>query len=163
MALPIVTESQYWAIHGGEPSMTNNERLARRWFAQVWGERRETVIDELMSEDCVGQTEGGRLLGRQAWKDQVYAPFVAAMPDLRLTVEGTVCEGEQVVVRWIATGTHSGDGFGFAPCQRQVRFRGMTWLRLVDGQIVEGADSWNQSGLMATLGAGALPSAEVLN
>ena len=32
-----------------------------------------------------------------------------------------------------------------------------------NGQIVEGADSWNQSGLMATLGAGAIPSAEVLD
>ncbi len=141
----------------------SNETLARRWFEQMWGQRQESLIDELMSEDCVGQTEGGPVVGRQAWKDQVYGPFLAALPDLQLSVEGTVSESDQVVVRWIATGTHSGDGFGFAPCQRRVRFRGMTWLRFANGQIVEGADSWNQSGLMATLGAGALPSAEVLN
>ena len=115
-----------------------------------------------MADDCVGQSEGGRIVGRQQWKEQVYRPFLAALPDLQLTVEGTVCEGDQVVVRWIAIGTHSGDGFGFDASNRRVRFRGMTWLRFANGQIVEGADSWNQSGLMATLGAGALPSAEVL-
>lgn len=144
-------------------SFDNNDTLARRWFEQMWNERQEALIDELMSKDCVGHTEGGPVTGPQSWKEQVFRPFLAALPDLQLRVEGTVSEGDQVVVRWVATGTHSGDGFGFPPCQRRVRFRGMTWLRFANGQIVEGADSWNQSGLMATLGAGALPSAEVLN
>ena len=140
----------------------DNEDLALRWFTQMWGQRQEALIDELMCENCVGQTEDGPLVGREPWKAQIYRPFLAALPDLELRVEGTVSEGDQVVVRWVATGTHAGDGFGFAPSQKRVRFRGMTWLRFANGQIVEGADSWNQSGLMATLGAGAIPSAEVL-
>jgi predicted ester cyclase len=39
--------------------------------------------------------------------------FLPAFPDLRIAVEGTVAEGDEVVVRWSATGTHLGDGLGF--------------------------------------------------
>ena len=73
------------------------------------------------------------------------------MPDLRLEVEDTVAEGDDVVVRWRLTGTHSGNGLDIPPTQTRVDRRGMTWHKIVDGQIVEGWDSWNSGALMETL------------
>jgi len=136
--------------------------LARRWFADMWGQRREELIFDLMAPNCTGQTEAGPIVGPEQWRDQIYRPFLNALPDLSIEIVGVVEGNDEAVVRWEATGIHQGDGFGIPGSGLKVRFRGMTWLRFANGQIVEGADSWNQSGVMATLGAPATPSAEVL-
>ena len=84
---------------------TDNVTLARRWFEEVWNQRRTDTIDELVAPDGVCQSESGLLRGPEEFKAKAHAPFLAAFPDLRITVEGTVSEGDQVVVRWRATGT----------------------------------------------------------
>ena len=86
-------------------------QLSRRWFAEVWNERRTATIDELLSSEGVGHMETGDLYGIEPFK-QVRDEFVAAVPDLVFTIEGIVGEGDDVVVRWLATGTHSGEGLG---------------------------------------------------
>jgi predicted ester cyclase len=70
-------------------------------------------------------------------------PFLAAFPDLRVEVEATVAQGDQVVVRWSATGTHRGDGLGFRPTHEAVTFRGNTWVHVRDGMLREGWQSSN--------------------
>jgi steroid delta-isomerase-like uncharacterized protein len=132
---------------------TNAEK-ARRWFKEVWNQRRADTVREMIDPDGVCHSEGGELRGVQAFLDQVHGPFLTALPDLRLTVEGTVAEGDQVVVRWTAAGTHTGPGLGMPPSGRKVRFRGMTWMRFSDGKLVEGQDSWNLAGLLQALSGG---------
>ncbi len=62
-----------------------------------------------------------------------------------------LADGDHVVVRWPARGTHLGDGLGMPPTNRSVDFRGMTWLTFKNGVIVEGripgtwAGSWSRS------------------
>ncbi len=79
------------------------------------------------------------------------AALLGAFSDLRVTVDAAVSEGADVVVRWSARGTHDGDGLGFPATARQASFRGITWLRFSDGQIVEGWDSWNLGQLLQEL------------
>jgi steroid delta-isomerase-like uncharacterized protein len=81
----------------------------------------------------------------------VYEPFVEAFPDLSVTVEGTVSEGEQVVVRWTATGTHTGPGLGLPPTGRPISLRGMTWIRFAGGKMIEGWVCWNQREMVESL------------
>jgi steroid delta-isomerase-like uncharacterized protein len=130
---------------------TENVRLARRWFDEVWNQRRTDTIDELLTDESVGHSESGPLRGSREFKERAHAVFLAAFPDLRMTVEGTVAEGDQVVVRWAAAGTHLGGGLGFPASGKQVSFRGMTWIRFRDGKMNEGADCWNQAGLIQSL------------
>jgi steroid delta-isomerase-like uncharacterized protein len=131
---------------GGE-----NVGLARRWFEEVWNRRRTDTIDELLTDESISYSESGPLRGPQEFKARAHAVFLAAFPDLRLVVEGTVAEDDEVVVRWAATGTHAGDGLGFPPTGRRVSFRGMTWIRFRDGKMIEGRDCWNQEGLIQSL------------
>lgn len=56
-----------------------------------------------------------------------------------------------MVVRWLATGTHTGPGLGLPPTGRSVRFRGITWIRTSGGKLLEGFDCWDVGGLMATV------------
>src|SRR4051794_16503305 len=87
-----------------------NVVLARRWFEEVWNHRRADTIDELLTDESVCHTESGPLRGKQEFRERTHAVFLSAFPDLRMTVEGTVAEDDQVVVRWAATATHLGDG-----------------------------------------------------
>jgi steroid delta-isomerase-like uncharacterized protein len=81
----------------------------------------------------------------------VYRPLVQAIPDLHFTLEDVLARGDEAVVRWLATGTHAGDGLGVPPSGRPVRLRGMTWLVFRDGKISEGWDCWDLGGLMKSL------------
>jgi steroid delta-isomerase-like uncharacterized protein len=126
---------------------TDNERIARRWFEEVWNSRREETIEELMMPQAVGHMEGADVRGPGDFK-AARRELLKAFPDMRVTVEDTVGDGEKVVVRWAAHGTHAGEALGLTPTDRPVRFRGMTWLTIRDGKIVEGWDSWNQGKLI---------------
>ena len=128
-----------------------NVTLARRWFQEIWNERRIATIHEFITEESICYSERGPLRGAEPFITLVYQPFLDAFPDLRVNVIGTIAEGDQVVVRWEATGTHSGGGMGLAPSGRPVQFFGMTWIRFADGKMIEGRDSWNLGGLVESL------------
>lgn len=130
-----------------------NEAVARRWFEEVWNLRRAETIDELLTAESVCHSEAGPMRGPEAFKAASHAPFLAALPDVRITVEATVAEGDQVAVRWVATGTHTGAGFGLPPTGKRVEFRGVTWIRFENGKMMEGWDCWNVTGVMRSLGA----------
>jgi steroid delta-isomerase-like uncharacterized protein len=126
--------------------------IARRWFNEVWNERRDDSLDELMAPDSQGHVEGGEARGPEDFR-KMRAMFLAALPDVRIEVEDVVAEGERAAVRWRAVGTHAGDGFGFPATRQQVHVRGTTWMTVRDGRIVEGWDTWNLGGLLESLRA----------
>jgi steroid delta-isomerase-like uncharacterized protein len=128
-----------------------NVRLARRWFEEVWNQRRTETIDELLTDESVSHSESGPLRGSREFKERTHAVFLSAFPDLRMTVEATAAEGDEVAVRWAFTGSHNGDGLGLPPTGRKVSCRGVTWIRFSGGKMMEGWDCWNQGGLIQSL------------
>jgi steroid delta-isomerase-like uncharacterized protein len=143
-------------------SQTRNVDLARRWFEEVWNQKRTDTIRELVAPDGTCQSEGGELRGPEAFITHAHTPLLNAFPDLHVEVLGTVSEEDQVVVRWSARGTHSGDGLGVAASGRRISFRGMTWIRYCDGKMAEGLDCWNQAALMQVLQSGEeMPSVKI--
>ena len=124
--------------------------IARRWFEEVWNQRRDAAVDELMSDQSLGHVEGGVVQGRAGFR-KMRDMFFAAVPDLNIAIEDILAEGERAAVRWRVTGTHAGDGFGFPATQRRVDQRGTTWVIVRNGQLVEGWDTWNLHGMLKTL------------
>jgi steroid delta-isomerase-like uncharacterized protein len=131
--------------------MSPHVALARRWFEEVWNQRRVETIDDLVLPESECHTGSGMLRGPHAFRTRVYEPFVAAFPDLAVQVVGTVEEGDQVVVRWTATGTHTGPGLGFPASGRSIFIRGMTWIRFAHGRMAEGWDCWNLREMIESL------------
>lgn len=137
-----------------EEVMSSENRVkSRRWFEEAWNERNTATIDELLCPDCLGHMESGDVAGAEAFK-QVREQFLAAFPDLRFELENIVAEGDDVVIRWRATGTHDGDGFGHEPTGQPIAVRGITWHRFQGGKMVEGWDAWNQNALLQQLSEG---------
>jgi len=133
--------------------MTANAALARRWFEEVWNQRKDETVRELMAEMCDGHMEGGDVRSPEEFLAARKA-LLEAFPDIRVKVEDVVAEGDKVVVRWSAVGTHAGDGLGFRASGRKASFRGMSWIRFANGQVVEGWDSWNMGRLLEELRTG---------
>lgn len=128
----------------GEPMTTPDPvDCVRRFFEEVWNQRRAPVIDELLTSDSVCYADDGPLRGPQEFRERQYEPFLAAFPDLHITLDDIVSQGEQVVVRWTAVGSHTGTGLGFAATAERVTFRGISWIRVRDGKMLEGWQSSN--------------------
>ena len=102
--------------------------IARQWFEQVWNARRDQAIDELMARDAVGHMEGGDVHGPEEFRAG-RAVFVNALPDMRITIEAIVSEGDQAVVRWLVRATHTGELFGVPASHRKVGLRGTSWFQ----------------------------------
>jgi predicted ester cyclase len=74
------------------------------------------------------------------------------LPDLQVTIEDTVAEGDRVAVRMTYRGTHQGELFGAAPTGRTVEWDGLTIRRLgPDGRTVERWIRNDAQGLTAQL------------
>jgi steroid delta-isomerase-like uncharacterized protein len=138
---------------------TDPKSLVHRWFDEVWNQGREETIDELFGEDGVA-------FGLGAGEAPVYGPagfkvfwrnIRAALPDVQISVEDTVAEGDKVATRVVLQGTHQGEGLGVKPAGRRVRIAGIVLVQFADGRIIRGWNSWDQLGLLQQLGA--LPSA----
>jgi steroid delta-isomerase-like uncharacterized protein len=122
--------------------------VARRWFEEVWNQRRAETIDELLTPESVCHAEEGPIRGLDEFRQRMHAPLLGAFPDLRVTIENILDQGDQVVVRWTATGTHSGNGLGVVATGKAVSFRGITWLRIGGGKLREG---WQHSNIPETI------------
>ncbi len=133
----------------------SHAELAKRWFEEVWNRRQAATARVLLHPEGIGHLEGMDVRGPEEFL-AARDVLLGAFPDLRVTVDGTVAQGDDVVVRWSAAGTHRGDGLGFPATSRPASFRGMTWMRFADGRIVEGWDSWNVGRLLQELQAPAL-------
>src|ERR1700761_8075218 len=112
---------------------TANEQLVRRWFHEVWNLRSEATVHELLTQETVAYCESGQVSGAESFLALSHRPFVAAFPDLQIVIEDAIAQGDQVAVRWIATGTHTSAGLTIPPTHKKISFRGITWVRVRDG------------------------------
>ena len=95
------------------------------------------TIDELVAPDAAIRTPlpidatGAELL------KQVWAMLFRVYPDIHLTVEDVLAEGDKVVGRTTVTGTHRGEFMGVAPTDKSVTYNEMFIFRFADGRVVE--------------------------
>ncbi|MDP9193259.1 MAG: ester cyclase [Acidobacteriota bacterium] len=124
--------------------------VGRRWFEEVWNARRDECVEELLSPDSRGHIQGGEYRGPEGFRE-MQRVFLSALPDVHIEIEDILAEGNRAAVRWRATGTHRGDGLGFPPSGRTIDVRGTTWLVVENGKAIEGWDTWDLTGMVASL------------
>jgi steroid delta-isomerase-like uncharacterized protein len=141
-------------------SEAENKTIAQRFNEDVWGRGDEAALEELLDSDFVDHDAlPGQPPDREGHK-QILAVFRGAFPDLNVTTEDMVAEGDKVVTRWTARGTHQGDLMGLAPTGREVRIKGIDVLRIAGGRIVERWAEYNDLEVMQQLGAVPEPGQE---
>jgi steroid delta-isomerase-like uncharacterized protein len=100
-------------------------------------ERIAKTIDEVVEPDVLIRTPlPVEATGAQALKE-VFARLHRVFPDLHITVEDLIAEGDKVVGRNLVTGTHQGDYMGVPPTGRSVAYDEIFIFRFSNGRIAE--------------------------
>ena len=130
-----------------------NKRLARRYPEDVATGGNVDLIDTICAEDVVERGSLGERRGREALKEQSEYIHVA-FPDVSVTIEDVVAEGDTVAQRLTFRGTHKGEFMGIEPTENQVEIANTLFTRIEDGQIVERWLLIDSLGLLQQLGVG---------
>ena len=133
----------------------DSKDLVRRYFAEVWDRGDLDAIDRLFSPDFVRHgpaLEGGDLRGLEGMK-QLVRMYRGSFPDLEVPIEEQLAEGDVVVTRWTARGTHQGDLMGTAPTGRRATVPGVLIDRVAGGRIAEEWASYDALSMLQQLGA----------
>jgi steroid delta-isomerase-like uncharacterized protein len=141
-----------------------NRAIALRYYNEIMNQGNLATIDELMSPQFVFTlaTHPEPFHGPEGFKELV-TMLRGAFPDVHLSVEHLLAQGDTVVGHWTGRGTHTGAPLhtvmGDVPASgRPFRIDGMSWLRIVDGKIVESLANEDTVGLLTQLGV--LPAPE---
>ena len=130
--------------------------LLHRWFEEVWNQKREDVIGEMLAEETIlhglNDEEGNPLVGPEGFK-AMHRAFTSALGDIHVTIEDTVVEGDKIAARCRATATHTGEGLRLTPTNRTVEFTGIGIATVADGKMVEVWNEWDFLKMYAQLDA----------
>lgn len=131
-------------------SPATNKAIVRRYLEQVFNERRTDLFEEFLVENY--QIHGAGIAPGLESAKEWYGVIGAAFPDMKLTVEEMIGEGDKVVVRGAFSGTHQGEVFGIPATGKEVALTMLIIFRLAKGEIVEGWYAANDLILMQQLG-----------
>ena len=130
-------------------STITNKALCKRHYEEVLTAKRLDVVNEIYA-DPVAYGDG-HSMPRDQFKMIANASTVA-FPDLRVTVHEQIAEGDYVVTRWSATGTHLGDFMGNRPTGKTVHIKAIHIHQIVAGRIAHLWEEIDLLGLTKELG-----------
>jgi predicted ester cyclase len=114
-----------------------SERVIRDYVAEVLNLGDPLAATRLISDETLGQRT---------------AVFRKAFPDLRVTIQELVADGDRVAAHLLARGTHLGIYAGCPPTGRQWTAACTAIYRVHDGRIVDHRATWELLTLMEQLG-----------
>jgi len=135
-----------------------NKAVCRRLIEEVVNRGNLALVDTLLSPNYAYHGPGGlELRGPDGFK-QLVTLYRTAFPDLKMTIDDLIAEGDTVVMRWTGRGTHRGDLSGIAPTGRVTTVTGIVVSRLVGGKIAEDFEAFDELGMLRQLGVASIPT-----
>ena len=130
---------------------SDNEQIVRDMFERAINQRDDTAFDEFIAKSYVNydmpMPESG-----PAGLRALMGAFFAAFPDMRIVIEQSFGEGEEVCTRGYFEGTHDGEFMGVPATGNKVNVKYIDIWRVVDGKAVENWVRLDMLGLMQQLG-----------
>jgi predicted ester cyclase len=127
------------------------KRIAQRIFDEVFGQGKLEVADEIIAPDFIDH-EMSDARGPEALKEAANM-LRAAFSGLKFSMEDTITEGDQIAIRFLATGTHTGEFAGAPASGKPISVNGIDIIRFEGGKAVEHWGFMDQVGLMQQIGA----------
>jgi steroid delta-isomerase-like uncharacterized protein len=118
-------------------TMEENKAVVRRFYDDVFTRGELDVLDELVAA-AFAFTRPRPPPGGRAGLEQLASHGRAVFPDLRVVADELIAEGDRVVARWTASGTHTGAPYHGVPATgKAVTEVGVDIWRLADGRLAE--------------------------
>lgn len=140
-------------------STETNKIIARRFLDDVFTKGHLDVADEIIAPNHVAKGPGappGLPPGPEGSK-MLVKMYRNAFPDVKFTIDAQVAQGDTVVTRWTARGTHKGELTGISPTGKIATVTGTAVDRIVNGKIVESWSIFDQLGMLQQLGVMSAP------
>lgn len=145
-------------------SVATGSELVERLFDEAFNRRELSALDEIVADDFVehavapfGTEEPGRVTG-PAHMRGVVEWLAAQFPDVTMTVQTIVTEGDTTAARVLSEGTNLGALNGvIPPTGRRFRAEQTHWYRTEAGRLVEHWATRDDLGSMLQLGVIARP------
>ena len=125
--------------------------FVRQYYDTIYNGRNLAALTAFLAPTFISAGPGGATMDL-ATHTRTLAQSLDAVPDLALTIEEQVAEGDTVVTRWSARGTQQGPLFGIAPTGRAVTATAIHIHHLAAGRIVEQWEQFDTLGLLRQLG-----------
>ena len=138
----------------GLMSTEENKALARRELQEIFAAKGNLdAAEEIYAPDYISHQPAGDedLRGPEAIK-QFAAGVRQAFPDLEITVEDQIAEGDKVLTRFRTRGTHQGELWGIPPTGKEVEITNMSMCRIEGGKMAEEWPAPDRLGMMQQLG-----------
>jgi steroid delta-isomerase-like uncharacterized protein len=133
-------------------STAENKAVVRRFWEECVNQQHLAALERLVAPDFVhhGAADAAQARGPEGVRRWA-ARLQAALPDLQVTIEDLIAEGDMVVVRSTRTGTHRGPLLGVPPTGRRATWTAIDIFRLAGGQLAERWDEFDSLGLREQL------------
>lgn len=144
-------EARFFAAAG----RAGNIAVVDRFYREIWSAGNMETLDEIIGEDFIDHYSGEN--GREAFRSRVLL-FREAFPDLTVTYENMLADGDLVVAQVTFTGTYAGGAFAEvfgvpdSAIGKTITLTGVDYARIVDGQMVEGWGSHDDLGWFGQFG-----------
>lgn len=123
-----------------------NKAAVRNWFEEGWNKHNFDIFDEYFAPDFIN-SDGQNFDEFRKFTSTVLTAF----PDLHITVDVQIAEGDKVATRWTFRGTHQGEFMGIATTGKQVTMTGINISFHANGKCVEDWGNMDLLGLMQQL------------
>jgi steroid delta-isomerase-like uncharacterized protein len=140
-------------------SAEENKALVRSFFEEVWNKGNYEFLDDaydpnfklnVMWQNPAAGGSGGKT-GTEAAKE-VISGWRDSVPDLHVTIDEQLAEGDTVVSRHTSEGTHDQTMMGIPATGKRFKMTGITFTRCADGKMVEAWTHWDMLGLLLAIG-----------
>jgi predicted ester cyclase len=125
-------------------STEENKAVVRRGIEEVWNQKNVAIVDEIAAPDYVSHNPAMTTHGLEQYK-QLVMMYFTAFPDIHLTIEDEIAEGDKVVTRVTAF-------MGIPPTGKQAVVTGIVIDRFANGKTVEAWNNLDDLGLLQQLG-----------
>jgi steroid delta-isomerase-like uncharacterized protein len=98
----------------------------------------EQTVDEVFHPDAVFHTPVPTDATAPQAVKRAWAMLLRAFPDIHVTVEDVITDGDKVVLRNTVTGTHQGEYRGMPPTGKSITYSEIFIIRFREGRIAEG-------------------------
>jgi steroid delta-isomerase-like uncharacterized protein len=130
--------------------LEKNKDFLEVYTADFWNKHNIDTFDKYFASDFIVHFPEGDMSAEQ-YKGLCTAYFTA-FPDLHITTNDQIAEGNKVMKMWTANSTHKGDFMGIPATGKPVVVKGIEMFLIVDGKIAELWACMDNLGMLQQLG-----------
>jgi len=134
-------------------STDQNKTIARRIVEEGWTKHNPMILEQLISPDApLHDPQNPTIVKGPQGAKSTLATYLKAFPDVKITIEREIADGDYVVQQLLLTGTNTGEFNGVPATDKKVNVTGVMTSKIKDGKVIEAWSLFDSLTLMQQLG-----------